>query len=447
MRRTVIPLARLALLIAAVMIMQYRWLSELADAARVRMERDLRVSVQATAGTVDLELQREGSVVRPGRHFVDLSLDSAWISDTLLPNLDERIRSTAELEVTLAIARIEPDGRERIVARTGSATAAPDASSPIFAPGGTQRLFYMRDDRPRQSEGLGVATWTTKVDNAELANMPPGAWELRAWHADGSLERASTLLRRRNLAIGFGLMTLLTAAGAFTFASWHRGRRLAEDRVAILAGISHEARTPLAVIRSAADNLAGGVVVSPGDVAEYGRMIEVEATRLTGVVDGALDFARMADPRVATREPIDLREVLEECVRESGSPSRVTLAAGDRVAVKGDRHSIATALRNLIANALAYSPESLPVELALERNGRNVRIIVADRGPGIAPDERDRVLEPFQRGSAGTASGRGGLGLGLSLADRVARMHGGHLRHAPRDGGGTRFTLELPTSS
>ena len=448
MRRTVIPLAILASLIAMVMVMQYRWLTELADAARFRMERDLRVAVQATAGTVDLALQREDSEVRPGRHFVDLSLDSAWISDTLLPNLAERIRSTAELEVTLAIARIDPDGRERVVARTSSATAGtPDASSPIFAPGGTQRLFFMREDSAKKSEGLGVATWTTREDNAALAKMPPGGWELRAWHADGSLERASALLRRRNLAIGFGLMTLLTAAGAFTFASWHRSRRLAEDRAAILAGISHEARTPLAVIRSAADNLAGGVVVSPGDVAEYGRMIEVEAARLTGVVDGALDFARMADPRAGTRESIDLREVLEECARESGTPNRVTLTTGDPVAVKGDRHSIATAVRNLVANALAYSPESAPVELALERNGRSVRIVVADRGPGIAADEGDRVLEPFQRGSAGAASGRGGLGLGLCLADRVARMHGGHLRHAPRDGGGTRFTLELPTAS
>ena len=79
MRRTVIPLAILASLIAMVMVMQYRWLTELADAARFRMERDLRVAVQATAGTVDLALQREDSEVRPGRHFVDLSLDSAWI--------------------------------------------------------------------------------------------------------------------------------------------------------------------------------------------------------------------------------------------------------------------------------------------------------------------------------------------------------------------------------
>lgn len=442
LKRTALPLAILALLIGAVMVMQYRWLTELAVAARFRMERDLRVAVQATAGTVDLELSRTGSSLRPGRHHVDPAVDSAWIADTLLPRLAERIVETAELEVALAIARIEPDGSQRIVASTGTARGVPDVSSPIFSPAGTQRLFFMKEDGADTPDKLGVATWTTRPDHPALANLPSGAWELRAWHADGSLERASALLKRRNLAIGFGLMALLTAAGAFTFASWHRGRRLAEDRAAILAGISHEARTPLAVIRSAADNLAVGVIVAPDDVADYGRIIEREAGRLTSVVDGALDFARTADSGSRIRETIDLRGVVEGCVKESEAPARVTLSPSDPVTIQGDRHSILTAVRNLVANALAYSTG--PVDIALGPNGRNARIIVSDRGLGIAEDERDRVLEPFLRGSAATASGRGGLGLGLSLADRVARMHGGRLTHAPREGGGTRFTLELP---
>jgi signal transduction histidine kinase len=446
MKRTAIPLAILGALITAVMVMQYRWLTELADAARFRMERDLRVAVQATAGTIDFELARNGSALRPGRQYVDPALDSAWIADTLLPLVAERLVATAELDVTLAVARIEADGSQRIVASTGSSSDAPDVTSPIFSPGGTQRLFFMRDSGAGKPDRMGVATWSTRSDNPALAGMPAGAWELRAWHADGSLEGAAARLKRRNLAIGFGLMTLLTAAGGFTFASWHRGRRLAEDRAAILAGISHEARTPLAVIRSAADNLAGGVVTRPDDVAEYGRMIEAEAGRLTGVVDGALDFARMADPRGRAREQVDLRELLEECARGSAAPSRVTLVRGGAAIVHGDRHSLATAIRNLVANALAYSPEGSPVEVALGGNGRATTIIVADRGSGIDEDERARVLEPFQRGRAAAATGHGGLGLGLSLADRVARMHGGKLTHGPREGGGTRFTLELPRS-
>lgn len=486
MRRTALPLLVLALLIGAVVAIQYRWLTELAGAARIRMERDLRVAVQATAGTVDLELAKLGAAVssgsagegdsllaswagiapelagliarnpgtlptlRVGRSNSprELALDSVWIADSLLPGLARRIGQNAELGVSLALVHMDSAGRERVVARSGPTTGdAADAAAPIFAAGVTQRVFFVRTNEAGKDREPQVATWTARENTAgEESPASRGGWELRAWHAAGSLERAAERLRRRNLAVGFGLMALLAAVGGWTIASYHRSRRLAEDRVAILAGISHEARTPLAVIRSAADNLAEGVTVNTREVAEYGRMIEAQAERLTGVLEGALAFARVADPSVRTRGRFDLREVVGETVRETEDPSRILVDSGEPVWLEGDRHSIATAIRNLVANALAYSGASERVELGIARTADGVEVVVADRGPGVPATERDRIFEPFQRGSTGTASGRGGLGLGLTLAHRVARLHGGNLRHDARDGGGSLFRLRLPTA-
>jgi len=488
MRRTAVPLLLLSLLIGAVLVMQYHWLTELATAARDRMERDLRVAVQATAGTVDLELTRLGAAIaaaepdpvaldsarvawaraapdlaglfaeagalppiqlRRGQETISLGIDSTWIADSLLPALARRIAATAELEVALALAYSSGAGSDRVVARTGSpGRGTPDAAAPIFTTGGTRRLFFIRADGVKTGGTPPVATWSAQQDDS--ADVRPAAavgWELRAWHAAGSLERAAARLRRRNLAVGFGLMALLAASGGYTIASYHRSRRLAEDRASVLAGISHEARTPLAVIRSAADNLAGGVVLAPGDVAEYGRIIEAQTERLTGVVEGALAFARVADPGVRTRERVDLRQIMHEAVSDAGSPSRVSSPDGPPAWCGGDAHALAMAVRNLIANALAYSPTGTTVEVAFTNQSGGIEISVSDRGPGIAPGELARVFEPFQRGVAGSASGRGGLGLGLTLAHRVARLHGGELVYAAREGGGARFTLRLPQTS
>jgi signal transduction histidine kinase len=454
MRRTAIPLFVLILLIGAMTVVQYRWLTELARAERVRMERDLRVSLQATTGTLDLELLRRGPTIasmdsaragRLARGAVDTGLDSAWLADTLLPVLARQIATNAELEVTLALVGIQGTGDEKVLARTGTGErGTPDATAPIFAGGGTQRLLFMPKDGAERDR-MAVATWTAEAKDSTVARNA-STWELRAWHAAGSVEQATERLRRRNLAVSFGLMALLAAAGVYTLSSWHRSRRLAEDRVTILAGISHEARTPLAVIRSAADNLAGGVVVAPSDVVEYGRLIETESERLTSVVEGALAFARVADGGTRSTERFNLGAVVTETVQECEAPSRVVVSGGE-VWHLGDRHAIGTAIRNLLANALAYSPPDSVVELGVEQRPHDIEVVVADRGPGIPAKERRRVFEAFQRGPTGTTAGRAGLGLGLTLASRVARFHGGELLHRDREGGGSVFVLRLPLAT
>jgi two-component system sensor histidine kinase KdpD len=99
-------------------------------------------------------------------------------------------------------------------------------------------------------------------------------------------------------------------------------------------------------------------------------------------------------------------------------------------------------LVNLIENALKYAPEGV-VEVAAHRAGDVVEIVVADRGPGIAPAERDRVFEPFYRPATGSA-GAAGAGLGLSIARSFADAQGGSVRYEAREGGGSRLVVTLP---
>jgi two-component system sensor histidine kinase SenX3 len=102
------------------------------------------------------------------------------------------------------------------------------------------------------------------------------------------------------------------------------------------------------------------------------------------------------------------------------------------------------AVRNLISNALEYSPDATPVDVTVGREGRDAVLSVADRGPGVAPAEREAIFAPFARGTVGLASRQGGLGLGLAIATRIARLHGGTVQLAARAERGSVFTLRLP---
>jgi two-component system sensor histidine kinase KdpD len=102
-------------------------------------------------------------------------------------------------------------------------------------------------------------------------------------------------------------------------------------------------------------------------------------------------------------------------------------------------------LVNLIENALKYSPSSTEVDVSVWREGAWMAFAVADRGPGIAPEDRERIFEPFYRGTG--APDVGGTGLGLPIARRAADLQGGRLAYEPRPGGGSVFTLFLPAAT
>jgi len=212
---------------------------------------------------------------------------------------------------------------------------------------------------------------------------------------------------------------------------------------ALLAGVSHDLRTPLTSIKGLAREISAS-----GD--ERALVIEEEADRLNRWVSDLVDVARLnagslrVDPQVNAVEDL-LGAALQQF---AGRPERDRLQA--RLESPGNielgRFDFVHTLRivtNLVENALRYSPPDSSIELTGGAHGAEVVITVSDRGPGLAPDEVERLFEPFTR-LADSAPPMGAAGLGLSIARELAVAQGGSVTYTPRPGGGSMFTLRLP---
>lgn len=212
--------------------------------------------------------------------------------------------------------------------------------------------------------------------------------------------------------------------------------RLDQDRALILAGISHDLRTPLTRLRMSVE-MSG---MDEASRAETTADIE-EMDRTIGQF---LDFAR-ADGGEAL-QGVDLAAMLNhiaEQYRRRGAS--VALDTGDVPPQAVRPQALRRAIGNLIENALRHAGKQLPIELSLAQSGNLIHIAVSDRGPGIPPSEAERLKLPFTRLET-ARTGAVGAGLGLAIVERIARSHGGHLELQPRDGGGLAASILLPRS-
>ena len=277
-------------------------------------------------------------------------------------------------------------------------------------------------------------------------------WVLVVQHRGGSLEKAVARVRRRNLAVGLGVLALLGTAGAFLAVSAQRAQRLARQQIEFVAGVTHEINTPLAAIRSAGQNLADGIVTEPASVRRYGQLIEREGGRLAALVAQALDFAGIASSgRAYASEPVALGPLVDEAlgdlrfVLEQGNFAVEKDVPADLPFVRGDAAALRRVITNLVANATKFAAAGRCVAVRAARGGLSrVVLRVEDRGPGIPREERERVFEPFYRGRARERNDTPGAGLGLSLVRHVVRAHGGTVRVEAREGGGAVVVVELP---
>jgi signal transduction histidine kinase len=282
-------------------------------------------------------------------------------------------------------------------------------------------------------------------------------WRLAVADPSGALETAVARTQRRNLAVGFGILLLLAMTMAMLLVTTHRSRRLAQQQVEFVAGVTHELRTPLAAMRAAAQNLADGVIREPGRVTAYGALIDREARRLGEMVDHVLEFAGMQSGRATLdREPVAVGKLIEEAVAEcrptlEDKAVRVHTECGPLPPVMGDAHALKRALVNLIVNAVKYGPEggTIAVRARAVDGSRTprVEVTVEDQGPGIPAAELPHIFEPFYRGRGRSAGAVPGSGLGLTLVRSIAEAHGGRVTVQTGEHTGTAFTLHLPASS
>jgi signal transduction histidine kinase len=224
----------------------------------------------------------------------------------------------------------------------------------------------------------------------------------------------------------------------------------------LVAGVTHELNTPLAAIRSAGQNLADGVVADPDQVRRYGALIEREGQRLSALVGQALKLAGIeSGARVWRPEPAPVADAVQETLADcrwllaENETEVETEIPGDLPDVVMDRGALGLIVRNLVDNAARHGGAGkwVGVRARLEPDGRHVLLSVEDRGPGIAPEDRPHLFEPFYRGRGVVGSAIPGSGLGLDLVRRAAAAHGGTVSVSPGPGGrGALFSVRLPAA-
>lgn len=306
----------------------------------------------------------------------------------------------------------------------------------------TFSIEVKKDGRPK------TAVFTRTSD--ETSGVSP--WTLMVQHSSGSLDAylASTL--RQNLAMGFGILALLAAAVIAIIFSAHRAKMLAQRQVDFVSSVSHEFRTPLAVIYSAGENLADGVAKEDGQVSRYGELIKGEGKKLTGMVEQILDFAGANSGRKQYNfVKTNVADVVDDAIAECRS-----LLDGKEINVEkdivetlppinGDRSALSGAIQNLIVNSVKYGNGANWLRVSAENGGGNVKISIEDRGIGISKSDLRQIFEPFYRSKAVVDAQIHGNGLGLSLVRQIAKAHGGSVYATSEVGKGSKFTVEIPT--
>lgn len=209
--------------------------------------------------------------------------------------------------------------------------------------------------------------------------------------------------------------------------------RLDEDRALILAGISHDLRTPLTRLRLAAEMSADET--ARGDIA-------ADIDEMDKIIGQFLDFARDAEGEAP--EPTDLNAVVRHIAEPLLKRGAALVLRLDHIPFWNLRPlGMLRVAANLINNALLYGGETAPVEIVTRREDDVLVLEVMDRGPGVPPEEVERLKRPFAR-LENARTDTGGAGLGLAIVDRIARSHGGRLELLAREGGGLIARVSLP---
>lgn len=397
---------------------------------------------------------RPGMAMRPpswpGRLIIEL--DRRVVTTQLLPDLVEQDFSGLDCSVwVLAGPRADVLLYTNHPGPTDGVSARGDVEVPFFGLGAAGEALARHLDEvlpptaPRR--GLG-RLWREQVRRAQT---DADAWRLVVAYRAGSVDAAVAALRRRNLAISGAILLLLGASVVMIVLSTRRAQALAQRQIQFVAGVSHELKTPLAAIQSAAENLAEGVVTDPEQVREYGQLVDREGRRLGRMVGEILELAGLQGRRARlTRQPVSVDLLVAGAVDDcrwtlDARDMRVELDLPDDVpSVPGDPDALRRALANLVDNAAKHADSGrvVVIRARVDRSADELVVTVADRGPGIHRRDLPHIFEPFFRGRGGPARARGS-GLGLSLVKQIVEGHAGRVT-VETTRSGTTFSVHLP---
>jgi len=211
---------------------------------------------------------------------------------------------------------------------------------------------------------------------------------------------------------------------------------------------SHELRNPLAVIRTNLEVTLSDPDATAEELRHTAEVVERSTERMARLVDDLLVYARKGTLSLE-RQPVDVALLISEAADEFAAPAEAAGQALEQEAppglwVLGDRLALRQALANLLANAVRLAPAGTTIRVRAGREGPWVWMSVEDQGPGIAPEDRERVFQRFWRGDPAESRAQGRSGLGLTIVRQTAESHGGEVKLATELGRGAAFAIWLP---
>ena len=419
-----------------------------------------------------------------------IKLNESVITNQIFPDLVNKYFSDSE-SANYKLAVTNPK-ESIIIYQTGNEPlVSSDATARLFSLSGENTEFLIKRRKPapeieKRQDGKVLVEEKTKIESFETRPLrekilpdskmtssirveslnnekpritiyegrqpqPSGVWTLNVQHSAGSLEQFITNTRRKNLGISFGILSLLGVSIVLIFISAQRAQRFARKQIDFVSAVSHEFRTPLAVIYSAGENLTDGVINSEAQISKYGNLIKREGKKLSQMVEQILEFAgaRSGRKKYDLRK-IDVKNLVNDALKECQSlieEKDFTVEreiAENLPQVKADAGALGQAIQNLLVNSIKYANGNLWLKVSAKNGGGSIKIVVEDKGIGISKKEISQIFQPFYRSKSVVDAQIHGNGLGLSLVKQTVEAHNGKISVESDIGKGSRFTIQLP---
>lgn len=389
-------------------------------------------------------------------------LDSNVIQNRILPELARRNFGGPDgLEYKLAVVAAGDD--QRVIYSSDPSLRVDDVSSfdsvmyifgsPLdgVSPGAGQ-VKRARNSPEQDWRIFSGPVWFPVIQYGSHTD----SWILLFRHRTGTVGTIARSMGYRDLIIGGVVLLLLAANVVLVFFLSYRAQKLAKLQLLFTASASHELLTPLSAIYCTGQNFRDGLVQTKSDLMTHGSIVTSQARQLIDLVKQNLRYAATeSGMNRYTLRPLHISEIFDSVreniaimVEESGCTIEYDIHPG-LPKVMADLIGLAECLQNLVGNAIKYSGKNGRIRISasvheMTNDAREVRISVQDHGAGISSSELPHIFEPFYRSPKVVEAQIHGTGLGLTVADRIAKAMGGRLSAMSELGVGSIFTLHLP---
>lgn len=277
-------------------------------------------------------------------------------------------------------------------------------------------------------------------------------WKAALFDPDGrSIEQITVREGRLYLILFTGIIFVMLIGIVVMVRAIIHESEISRMKSEFVSNVSHELKTPLALIRMFGETLDSGIVTDEKERLKFYSIIRKESERLTHLINNVLDFSRMdAGIKEYNFQETDLVEVVRnslEAYKFQLSDNGFTIESdlpGETIVLKIDRDAISQVLINLLNNAVKYSDEQKYILVKVDRNSTSAMVSVKDQGIGISKEELKKIFDKFYRVSSARTKEKRGSGLGLTLARHIVEAHGGTIEVNSEIGEGSKFTVRIP---